>query len=290
MISYEDRLSSNLEWALTEGSIFFENRGAVQTAMRRIAKRLDELGIPYAVAGGMALFAHGFRRFTEDVDIVLSQESLKIAHRELEGRGYLKKQFAKTLRDTELGVGIDFLITGQFPGDGKPKPIAFPDPSDVAVEIDGIRYLNLESLVSLKLASGMSGRGRGKDIGDVEQLIDVLSLPEQFAERLDPFVRDEFFRIWRSMHGETTRYVTLWRNKLLTVEATSLEEMSRGLRTAAEKLQAMLADGVVLDASGGAQDDYALLVTTNPDIAKKYDMIPEEEFFVPDEDSDKPSQ
>ncbi len=51
---------------MSEGSVFFEGQGAVQQAMRRICKRLDDLGVPYAIVGGMALFQHGFRRFTED--------------------------------------------------------------------------------------------------------------------------------------------------------------------------------------------------------------------------------
>ena len=66
-VPYEQRLNQNSRWALIEGSVFFEDKGAVQQAMRRIAKRLDELGVPYAIVGGMALFQHGFRRFTEDV-------------------------------------------------------------------------------------------------------------------------------------------------------------------------------------------------------------------------------
>jgi len=33
-------------------------------------------------------------------------------------------------------VRIEFLVSGQYPGDGKPKPVAFPDPADVAVKID----------------------------------------------------------------------------------------------------------------------------------------------------------
>ena len=53
-ITYEQRLNQNSRWALSEGSIFFEDKGAVQQAMRRIAKRLDELGVPYAIVGGMA--------------------------------------------------------------------------------------------------------------------------------------------------------------------------------------------------------------------------------------------
>ena len=106
-VPYEQRMNQNPRWALSEGSLFFEDKGAVQQAMRRIAKRLDELGVPYAIVGGMALFQHGFRRFTEDVDILVTREGLKQIHEQLEGRGYLPV-FAgsKSLRDTEFGVKI----------------------------------------------------------------------------------------------------------------------------------------------------------------------------------------
>ena len=126
--TYEQLLSQNLSWAMTEGSLFFEGRGGVQETLRRIAKQLDDLGIPYAVAGGLALFAHRYRRFTEDVDILVTAAGLKRVHQELDGRGYVRP-FAKSknLRDAETKVKIEFLVTGQFPGDGKPKPIAFPD-------------------------------------------------------------------------------------------------------------------------------------------------------------------
>ncbi|MCI0741144.1 MAG: nucleotidyltransferase family protein [Gemmataceae bacterium] len=270
---------------MTEGSIFFENRGAVQTAMRRIARRLDELGIPYAVAGGMALFAYGYRRFTEDVDVIVTRQSLKQAHAALEGRGYLRKsKFSKGLRDTELGVGIDFLVTGEYPGDGKPKPITFPDPQSVSVELDGVRYVDLHTLVSLKLACGMSNPKRGRDLVDVQELVRELNLTEQFADQLPPFVRSEYTRIWRIVHGMSTRYVTPWRSKWLTADAKSLEEMASSLCSAAETLQAMRADGVVLDTEGGTRDDYALLVTHDPDVAKKYNMVPESDFFDADEE------
>ena len=115
---------------------------------------------------------HGFRRFTEDVDILVTREALKAIHERLEGLGYVPP-FAgsKNLRDTDSGVRIEFLVSGEFPGDGKPKPVAFPDPADVGVEIDGVRFLSLPSLVELKLASGMtdgspaegSGRRRRAD-------------------------------------------------------------------------------------------------------------------------------
>src|SRR6185295_18167394 len=103
----------------------------------KITQRLAELRIPYAVVGGMAMFYHGYRRFTEDVDILVTPEGLKEIHAKLEGLGYLPP-FAgsKQLRDTESGVRIEFLITGEYPGDGKPKAIDFPDPSEVSVDMD----------------------------------------------------------------------------------------------------------------------------------------------------------
>ena len=197
LIPYEQRLNQNARWALSEGSLFFEDGGAVQQAMRRITQRLDEIGIPYAIVGGMALFQHGLRRFTEDVDLLVTPEGLTKIHERLSGRGYLAP-FAgsKNLRDTESGVRIEFLVTGGFPGDGKPKPVAFPDPAQVAVELDGRKYIPLTTLIELKLASGMTNRHRLKDLADVQEVIKLLKLPTEFAEKLHPYVRDEFRELW----------------------------------------------------------------------------------------------
>src|ERR1700678_1743035 len=104
---YEDRLSHNLRWALEEGSLFFEGKGAVQDTLRRIAKRLDELQIPYAVVGGLALYRHGFRRFTEDVDLLVTAQNLTAIHKELDGLGYVRPYAgSKHLRDVTNGVRI----------------------------------------------------------------------------------------------------------------------------------------------------------------------------------------
>lgn len=180
----------------------FDERSAVHQSLRQIAKRLNELQIPYAVAGGMALFSHGLRRFTEDVDILVSAEGLQNIHQQLEGLGYVAPfQGSKQLRDTETGVRIEFLVSGQFPGDGKPKPVAFPDPASVAVNIEGINYLRLEKLIELKLASGMTNPGRLKDLADVQELIRVLKLDEDFATKLDPYVREKFIELWRGIEA-----------------------------------------------------------------------------------------
>jgi hypothetical protein len=95
-------------------------------------------------------------------------------------------------------VRIEFLVLGEFPGDGKPKPVAFPDPAEVGGVIDGVRFLRLSTLLELKLASGMTILSRLKDLGDFIELIKVRSLSAEFAEELNPYVRDKYLELWRA--------------------------------------------------------------------------------------------
>ena len=205
--SYEELLNRDPRWALSEGSRHFEENSAVFKALHRIAEQLKTLEIPYVVVGGMALFRHGLRRFTEDVDIIVTRQDLKKIHEKLAGRGYLPPfTKSKHLRDTELGVRIEFLIAGDFPGDGKAKPVAFPDPRTVNLdaEFDGVSYISLPRLVELKLASGMTNPGRLKDLSDVLELIKVLNLPVDFGDHLDEYVRPKFDELWRDSKSPET--------------------------------------------------------------------------------------
>lgn len=196
MIIYEQLLNSDFQLALREGDMFFQGEGAVQKTLQRITQRLTEIGVDYAVMGGMALYSHGFRRYTEDVDVLVTSEGLAKLHEELDGLGYVRPFAAsKNLRDAETGVRIDFLVSGQYPGGGKPGPVAFPMPGDAAIELHGIRVVSLPKLVELKLASGQASH-RLKDLADVQELIQHLKLPLDLAEQIDPSLRDAYRRIW----------------------------------------------------------------------------------------------
>jgi hypothetical protein len=206
MEAFEDRVRRGGATAMAEVDKFFMKEGSVYRALRNIATRLDQLNIPYAVAGGMALVGHGYERTTVDVDILVTPEGLAQIHRNLEGLGYVPP-FAgsKNLRDVDTGVRIEFLVAGQYPGDGTPKPVVFPDPVSVAVDIDGVRYLGLQALIELKLASGMTGKGRRKDLADVQELIRVLTLGAEFSEKLNPYVRDTYLELWRELQDDAGR-------------------------------------------------------------------------------------
>src|SRR5258708_1230773 len=67
-----EQLGANLEAALEWLGAYFVNESPLQKAAEQIARRMDELGIDYAIAGALSLAAHGLVRGTADVDVLLS--------------------------------------------------------------------------------------------------------------------------------------------------------------------------------------------------------------------------
>jgi hypothetical protein len=183
---------------LEEADAYLVGRSRLHDATRALVRIFDEERIPYAIAGAIALGAHGRVRLTEDVDVLLRRSDLERFKRSWLGRGYVEPTPGlKAVRDTARNVRIDFLLTGDFPGDGAPKPIAFPDPTARTAEADGFRVLDLEALIELKLASGMTAAHRGQDLVDVMELIRARSLPLDHAERLHEWVRDKYREQWQ---------------------------------------------------------------------------------------------
>ncbi len=207
VIPYEKRLDNDWGRALSEGSRFFEEKSAVQDSLRKIAKRLGDLGIPYAVVGGLALYKHGYRRFTDDVDLLVTPEGLKEIHDRLEGLGYVPPfTGSKQLRDAETGVRIEFLVSGAYPGDGKPKPVAFPNPATVGVDLDGITYYPARNLDRAEARLGYDRRDAPAKGHHRHHRVDQgLNLPADFAEKLNPYVRDRFAEIWTGLEQEEDR-------------------------------------------------------------------------------------
>lgn len=200
MEAFEEVMGRGGSAALEKAGRFFMRDDAVHQSLRKVADRLKELRIPYAIGGGMALVVHGYDRTTVDVDILVTPEGLGRVHQSLEGLGYVPPfGGSKNLRDVETGVRIGFLVSGQYPRDGRPKPVAFPNPAEAGVEIDGVRFLRLPVLIELKLASGMTNAARLKDLADVQELIKVLKLPADFSGQLNAYVRDRYMELWNAV-------------------------------------------------------------------------------------------
>jgi hypothetical protein len=79
-------------------------------------------------------------------------------------------------------------------------------------------------------------------------------------------------------------YETTWRNKWVTADAKTIRDMVKGLRDAADELEAMAKDGITIQEGSAIADDYATLFTEDPEVARKYGLKP-----WADEDSDEPN-
>src|SRR5262245_54531663 len=164
--------------------MFFQGNDAVHQTTNRVAKELEKANIPYAIVGGMAVNAHHYRRTTDDLDVLLTPHGFAEFLRLL-----VPGQFQRVPRrlrrfvDPGNGVTFDILVTGKYPGSGKPGPIAYPDPEMVREIIDDLQVIDLPTLVLLKLAAR-----RYQDFADVVNLIRFNELDESFAEKLHPSV------------------------------------------------------------------------------------------------------
>jgi len=181
---------------------FFVGEADVQKALKKLVRHLDDEAIPYAIVGAMALNEYGYQRTTVDVDVLLTPEGLKAFKARALGRGYVEKfPGSRGVRDTKHGVDVDVVLTGTFPGDGRPKPVVFPDPAAAAQRGARVALLPLPALVELKLASGMTAPDRLRDLADVQELIRLQRLPRAFADELHAFVRDKYLELWQAVQG-----------------------------------------------------------------------------------------
>src|SRR5438552_1661181 len=130
-------MPSPLQESLVEAGNQYQREGYVWETLRRIVGEFERLQVPYVTVGALALQYYGIKRSTEDVDLLVDSNALTLIHQKLLNHGYIRKSpDSRHLRDEVTRVRIEFLITGEYPGDGKPKPVQFPSPESVAVRSD----------------------------------------------------------------------------------------------------------------------------------------------------------
>jgi hypothetical protein len=179
---------------LLDAGDFWCGCGKIHNMLRHVGSILDFVGIPYAVFGRAAAFAHGFEQYNLDTDlIVVTEEGLQKMQRVLPFRGFTiisERRFRDSLTDLEFKI----IRSGRLAGPA-PCPIRFPDPS-ASVMINGYRVVDLPRFIDLKLAMGL-WETRMRDLADVLQLIQHAKLPREVVNDLHPYVRDEYERLWQ---------------------------------------------------------------------------------------------
>jgi hypothetical protein len=203
---FQTLISSPTE-AYAEGLRFFNGEGMINDALARLVQVLEKNKIDYAVIGAVALNNHGYHRFTEDIDLLMTKVGLEQFTEKLIGLGY-RLAFAgaaKKFRTTGENIPIEIITSGEYPGDGLPKPVQFPEPNGSTIVIDGVHTLTLEKLIELKLASGMTAADRLKDLADVQEMIKLKHLDATFAEKLNEYVRAKYLELYNSVANAPER-------------------------------------------------------------------------------------
>ncbi len=192
-------MNEHFDDMIREVDDFLVGKSKVHRTLARLTRSCEDAGVEFVLAGALAVAEHGHLRLTVDVDVVVSEDGLRRFKERWLGRDYVEKfSGSRGVRDVETQVQIDFLLAGEFPGDGKPKPVCFPDPGNIPKAQGVMRVLDLRTLIELKLASGISASDRLQDLADVVALVRVNRLPVAFSDNLDLSVRDKFTELWHA--------------------------------------------------------------------------------------------
>jgi len=157
-----------------------------KSSVEAIVKALEDAGARYLIAGGLAVVAHGYVRFTADVDLILDLEegNVRRAIAALADLGYRPRapvpisQFADPLarRDwvREKGLTVFSLFSEQHPATEidlfVELPLDFGDAHRAALRLDVgsqvvATFVGFDDLVALKRQAG-----RPQDMMDIDQL------------------------------------------------------------------------------------------------------------------------
>jgi hypothetical protein len=126
----------------------------ILSALETASAKLREAGIPHALAGGLAVGAHGYPRTTDDVDFLVGDEAY-VHH-----AGGLV-----TLKVPLIAVGnvrVDFVSIDESKGGRELMQAAI----DSAPQSQLVPIVPLTALIHMKLAAG-----RQKDLADVVELL-----------------------------------------------------------------------------------------------------------------------
>lgn len=126
----------------------------ILAAAETASAKLREAGIPHALAGGLAVGAHGYPRTTDDVDFLVGDEAF-----EKHAGGLV------TLKLPLIAVGnvrIDFVSIDEPQGEKEQLRAAVEDPP----QSNQVPIVPLVALVYMKLKAG-----RQKDLADLVELL-----------------------------------------------------------------------------------------------------------------------
>jgi hypothetical protein len=154
--------------------------------LRLAARVTAATGAP--AVGGIAVFLHGYRRTTEDIDLFAADPAAVRDALRREGASWDEARREHILD----GVPIHLVTAAETA------------PPAATTTIRGVEVVSLVDLVRMKLATGLHRVERAKDLADVVELIRHVPLDSSLAARLPSSQRVAFRKLCRAVHAESS--------------------------------------------------------------------------------------
>jgi len=159
----------------------------------RVSNVLGKFNIPHVIVGGVAVQHYGYFRTTIDLDVVVND--IDEARDKLSMNGFREAPGTKTIvYDRKNTVPVDLL-----PGGKSVDPraeVMLPIPTKVNNTPD---YIDLNSLISLKLDTYKHNPKRLRDAADVAELILNNNLPLNYP--VDYHVKFDYHELWNKINS-----------------------------------------------------------------------------------------
>ena len=176
----------------------------VRQRLLRAARALEQVKVPYAVAGGNAVAAWVSRvdeaavRNTQDVDIVLRRADLSTARKTLEQAGFVYRHAANQDMfldgpDAKVRDAVHIVFAAEKVRPDYVSPV--PDVSE-SEETETFRLLSLDALTRMKLTSF-----RDKDRVHLRDMIAVGLIDAGWLEKIPVFLRPRLQQLLENPEG-----------------------------------------------------------------------------------------
>ncbi len=142
------------------------------------AKVANATGCP--VIGGVAVFLHGYRRTTDDVDLLVEDTAQARSAIESIGATWDDKRAEARLEGVPIHL-VPISLSGSPPA--------------ATTEIQGVLTVSLADLIRYKLQLGLGRIERARDLADVVELVRRVPLDKSFVAKLPRDLRQPFREI-----------------------------------------------------------------------------------------------
>lgn len=173
------------------------NNRIIPEALKNISEILSKNNIEFCILGGVNLPVYNYNRTTDDIDLLINKKD-KDKFYNLKGK-YFKSAFKGTLRNFFWNIPkikLEIIFSGEKAGSN--KGIEYIEPNKIKIVKSKIPYLKLKYLIMYKLCSGLYGKARISDFGDVQKLILNNKLSKDFTNDFRKDLKDKYTEIWES--------------------------------------------------------------------------------------------